>query len=144
PRADVHPERLFTRHLCRLCAGGRGLAAAAGGSLGGPGMRRQCRSGEGADEPGGPAVTDSSQDVGARLNEKLAQAGLGPLDPALAGRFGEYCSLLLRWNARTNLTAIRDEDGILSRHFVESIACARALPTGLHTLLDFGSGAGFP
>jgi 16S rRNA (guanine527-N7)-methyltransferase len=52
--------------------------------------------------------------------------------------------LILRWNARVNLTAIRDEEGILSRHFVESIACARALPFGIRTLLDFGSGAGFP
>jgi len=52
--------------------------------------------------------------------------------------------LLLRWNARTNLTAVRDEDGILARHFVESIACARALPAGIETLLDFGSGGGFP
>jgi 16S rRNA (guanine527-N7)-methyltransferase len=43
-----------------------------------------------------------------------------------------------------NLTAIRDEDGILSRHFVESITCARALPAGIKTLLDFGSGTGFP
>jgi 16S rRNA (guanine527-N7)-methyltransferase len=42
------------------------------------------------------------------------------------------------------LTAVRDADGILSRHFVESIACAQSLPTGIHTLLDFGSGAGFP
>ncbi len=43
-----------------------------------------------------------------------------------------------------NLTATRNEDGILSRHSVESIACARALPPGIATLLDFGSGAGFP
>ena len=43
-----------------------------------------------------------------------------------------------------NSTAIRDEEGILSRHFVESIACACALPAGIFTLLDFGSGAGFP
>ena len=43
-----------------------------------------------------------------------------------------------------NLTAVRDEDGILSRHFVESIVCARALPTGSESLLDFGSGGGFP
>ena len=63
---------------------------------------------------------------------------------AQAGRFEEYLSLLLRWNARVNLTAIRDEEGILRRHFVESIACARALPAGIATLLDFGSGAGFP
>ncbi len=89
-------------------------------------------------------MSETSQAVGARLNTKLAHAGLGTLDLALAARFGDYCSLLLRWNARTNLTAIRDEDGILSRHFVESIACARALPGGIATLLDFGSGAGLP
>jgi len=43
-----------------------------------------------------------------------------------------------------NLTSIRDQEGVLSRHFVESIACARALPAGIATLLDFGSGAGLP
>jgi 16S rRNA (guanine527-N7)-methyltransferase len=79
-----------------------------------------------------------------RLNALLAKAGLEPLDSALASRFDDYLSLLVRWNARINLTAIRAEDGILSRHFVESIACARALPVGITTLLDFGSGAGFP
>src|ERR1017187_8825649 len=55
-----------------------------------------------------------------------------------------YISLILRWNERVNLTAIREEDGILARHFVESIVCARALPRGIAALLDFGSGAGFP
>jgi 16S rRNA (guanine527-N7)-methyltransferase len=43
-----------------------------------------------------------------------------------------------------NLTAVRDAEGILRRHFVESIACARFLPGEIETLLDFGSGAGFP
>jgi 16S rRNA (guanine527-N7)-methyltransferase len=66
------------------------------------------------------------------------------LDAALAGQFEAYLSLILRWNARVNLTAIRDQEGIFRRHFVESIACARALPAGIATLLDFGSGAGFP
>jgi len=61
-----------------------------------------------------------------------------------ANRFATYLSLILRWNARVNLTAIRDEEGILRRHFVESIVCARSLPVGIATLLDFGSGAGFP
>jgi 16S rRNA (guanine527-N7)-methyltransferase len=79
-----------------------------------------------------------------RLNLLLTEAGLAALDSAQAGAFEVYFSLILRWNARVNLTAIRDEEGILQRHFVESIACARALPTGIHTLLDFGSGAGFP
>jgi 16S rRNA (guanine527-N7)-methyltransferase len=78
------------------------------------------------------------------LNEALEAAGMVPLEPALAARFAAFLSLLLRWNKRVNLTAIRDEDGILGRHFVESIACATALPAGIVSLLDFGSGAGFP
>jgi 16S rRNA (guanine527-N7)-methyltransferase len=82
--------------------------------------------------------------VGVRLNALLAEAAQPPLDPHLSQRFETLLSLFLRWSARINLTAIRDEEGILSRHFVESIACARALPAGLSTLLDFGSGAGFP
>jgi 16S rRNA (guanine527-N7)-methyltransferase len=89
-------------------------------------------------------VTESPQATGERLNILLQQAGMESLDPALTCRFGEYCALLMRWNARTNITSIRDEAGILSRHFVESIACARALPAGIATLLDFGSGGGFP
>jgi len=82
--------------------------------------------------------------VGVRLNALLSEAGLERVDSVLAGRFEDYLSLFIRWNARLNLTAIRDEEGIISRHFVESIACARALPSGIATLLDFGSGAGFP
>ena len=53
-------------------------------------------------------------------------------------------TLLLRWNARTNLTAVREPEAILRRHFIESIAVAQALPAGIATLLDYGSGAGFP
>jgi 16S rRNA (guanine527-N7)-methyltransferase len=89
-------------------------------------------------------VSEGLHSAGVRLNALLAEAGLAPLDGVLAGRFEDYLSLLLRWNARVNLTAIRDEEGILRRHFVESIACARLLPAGIDTLLDFGSGAGFP
>lgn len=89
-------------------------------------------------------VSEEDQSAGVRLNILLATAGLERLDGMLAGRFEDYLSLFVRWNARLNLTAIRDEEGILARHFVESIACARALPAGIATLLDFGSGAGFP
>lgn len=86
----------------------------------------------------------SAEHVRNRLNELLVQAGLAPLDPPAAARFEQYFSLFRRWNSRLNLSAIRDQEGILSRHFVESIACARALPAGISTLLDYGSGAGFP
>lgn len=89
-------------------------------------------------------MTDPSLSTGARLNVLLAKAGQAPLTDEQAHAFEAYLALLVRWNARVNLTAIRDEEGILARHFVESIACARALPAGIGTLLDFGSGAGFP
>lgn len=82
--------------------------------------------------------------VGPRLNALLVESCLTPLDPHLSQQFAALLSLFIRWNARINLSAIRDVDSILSRHFVESIACARALPAGISSLLDFGSGAGFP
>jgi 16S rRNA (guanine527-N7)-methyltransferase len=89
-------------------------------------------------------MTETPHPAATRLNVLLAEAAQPPLDPHLSQQFDALLSLFLRWNARINLTAIRDQEGILSRHFVESIACARALPAGLSTLLDFGSGAGFP
>lgn len=69
--------------------------------------------------------------------------------PALLLRLDEYLNLLLRWNARMNLTAIRKPENIVRRHFGESLFLARHLPAynvprGTFTLLDHGSGAGFP
>ena len=86
----------------------------------------------------------SSRSGETRLAELLSAAGLKSLQVEQNKQLSNYVALILRWNARTNLTAVRDEEGILSRHIVESIACAQALPAGIATLLDFGSGAGFP
>ena len=55
-----------------------------------------------------------------------------------------YLDLLLRWNGRTNLTAIREPEQIVTRHFGESLLLARLVPSDAQTLLDLGSGAGFP
>jgi 16S rRNA (guanine527-N7)-methyltransferase len=74
-----------------------------------------------------------------------------------------YIDLLLRWNSRVNLTAIRTPDEIVTRHFGESLFTARQLfPQVAGTpppepnknsaqetpadglLVDIGSGAGFP
>jgi 16S rRNA (guanine527-N7)-methyltransferase len=84
-----------------------------------------------------------------RLNELLTQSNHPLLAPETSEKFAAYLTLLQKWNAKTNLTAIRDEEGILNRHFLESSLCASilgstALSAGIHTLLDFGSGAGFP
>lgn len=65
-------------------------------------------------------------------------------------RISTYIDLLLRWNARVNLTAIRDEDEIVTRHFGESLFAARQLFPGTSrkdvdsSVADVGSGAGFP
>jgi 16S rRNA (guanine527-N7)-methyltransferase len=82
--------------------------------------------------------------LAARLNQLLHELDSPFLPDELTEKFEIYLQLLLKWNARTNLTAIRDEDEILRRHFVESILCAQFLPSNISSLLDFGSGAGFP
>jgi 16S rRNA (guanine527-N7)-methyltransferase len=79
-----------------------------------------------------------------RLNDLLQKAGLEPLNDQTARQFDVYLSLFVRWNARINLSSVRDEDGILSRHIIESISVARWLPREVATLLDFGSGGGLP
>jgi 16S rRNA (guanine527-N7)-methyltransferase len=58
-----------------------------------------------------------------------------------------YIDLLLKWNAKLNLTAIRDPEEIITRHFGESLFAARRLfPTANshESVIDIGSGAGFP
>jgi 16S rRNA (guanine527-N7)-methyltransferase len=58
-----------------------------------------------------------------------------------------YLDLLLRWNARIGLTAVRDPEEIITRHFGESFFAARQLfspDAPAVTAIDIGSGAGFP
>jgi 16S rRNA (guanine527-N7)-methyltransferase len=59
-----------------------------------------------------------------------------------------YLDLLLRWNARMNLTAVRDAESIVTRHFGESLfAASHLFPASADStasLVDIGSGAGFP
>lgn len=57
-----------------------------------------------------------------------------------------YIDMLLRWNARMNLTAVREPEQIVTRHFGESLFAARHLvsPDSQISYSDLGSGAGFP
>lgn len=77
------------------------------------------------------------------IGEAVVAAGLKPLWPEAAEQLARYLQLLLRWNAKLNLTAVRDSSQIVQLHFLECIQCAQALPE-TQTLLDFGSGAGLP
>jgi len=94
------------------------------------------------------------------------------MSPSQLQSISTYIDILLRWNARINLTAIRDPEEIVTRHFGESLFAARHLfpkvypvpsvspvakdvdvdaandrrPTtnGSIRVADLGSGAGFP
>jgi 16S rRNA (guanine527-N7)-methyltransferase len=55
-----------------------------------------------------------------------------------------YVDLLLKWNAKVNLTAVRNPDEIITRHFGESFFAAARLAPLRDTAIDLGSGAGFP
>ncbi|HEY6413247.1 MAG TPA: 16S rRNA (guanine(527)-N(7))-methyltransferase RsmG [Edaphobacter sp.] len=68
---------------------------------------------------------------------------LSPVPPEILPKLSLYLDLLLKWNARTNLTAIRDPEEIVRRHFGESLFAAQHIGP-CNTLLDLGSGAGFP
>jgi 16S rRNA (guanine527-N7)-methyltransferase len=116
---------------------------------------------------------------GTASKELPFRAGFSPREPALSGSRGEsavlsnaqlqnismYIDILLRWNARINLTAVRQPEHIVTRHFGESLFAARHLfpdprvrtdtpaagPPHARSqrppaprVLDIGSGAGFP
>jgi 16S rRNA (guanine527-N7)-methyltransferase len=55
-----------------------------------------------------------------------------------------YMGMLLAWNEKINLTAIRDPLEMLYRHFCESMYAAVAVPLDAGRLADVGSGGGFP
>ncbi len=89
------------------------------------------------------------------LEPYLAQPGptstAGPfvLSSQQLDHISKYINILLRWNARTNLTAVRQPEEIVCRHFGESLFTARYLfprvvDQPASHLIDVGSGAGFP
>lgn len=59
-------------------------------------------------------------------------------------KFERYLDLLLEWNEKFNLTAITDKDEIEEKHFIDSIELVKYFDLKNKTLLDVGSGAGFP
>lgn len=79
--------------------------------------------------------------------------GGASIPAALVGQTQAYLDLLLRWNARMNLTAVREPEQIVTRHFGESLFAAGVLQNGgafasrsgiAASLADVGAGAGFP
>ena len=53
------------------------------------------------------------------------------------------CNIMLEHNKVMNLSAIRDEQGVICRHFADSLTIAKHIPQGAK-VLDVGSGGGMP
>ncbi len=78
------------------------------------------------------------------LGEAARAFGL-ELSPAQLNAFEIYWRELQEWNSRVNLTSIVDRDQVIVKHFLDSLSVAPLLPPELPiSLVDIGSGAGFP
>lgn len=77
----------------------------------------------------------------------LLKEGAGRLGIVLGDReiepFLRYLEGLKEWNRRINLTSIKDDKGIVIRHFLDSLTLV-SMVRPFNALLDIGSGAGFP
>lgn len=74
---------------------------------------------------------EGSRALGVKLSEEKVDA------------FNFFLEELMRWNQRINLTSLRDPLDIIVNHFLDSLAVSPYL-SPRSSLLDIGSGAGFP
>lgn len=77
------------------------------------------------------------------LLEALKEINLD-LDIDIIDKLIEYAELLYEYNRHTNLTAIRDKEDMLEKHFVDSLLVHKILPIREGKAIDIGTGAGFP
>ena len=91
-------------------------------------------------------MSGGEDDLSALLHGAVA-LGIA-LDEGQLERFARYRALLLEWNARINLTAITGPLEVATRHFLDSLTVVLGVPAALRagapSVLDVGSGAGFP
>ena len=66
-----------------------------------------------------------------------------PLRMDQVDQLAQHCEMLVFWNRKTNLTAITDPAEIAVKHVLDSLAAVNIIPAG-STVLDMGSGGGFP
>lgn len=78
-------------------------------------------------------MSKSAEDVGLQLTKEQYE------------KFIIYMRLLQEWNEKINLTAIVEDEEVIKKHFIDSInAFKRDELKNAHTLIDVGTGAGFP
>ena len=71
-------------------------------------------------------------------------APYGSLSPAQLEQLESHYQLLLRWNAKLNLTRMDSLLEATQLHYCESMFLGQRLPPGPLRIVDIGSGAGFP
>lgn len=65
------------------------------------------------------------------------------IDRSATQKFAVYAAELMKWNRKTNLTAITNPKDVAVKHFLDSIIPSRHIAAGSR-VLDIGSGGGFP
>ena len=79
-----------------------------------------------------------------QLKRECADFGV-EIDNLAAERFDTYARILIQWNEKMNLTAITEPNAVVTRHFADSLTFLSAVkPQENASLIDIGSGAGFP
>lgn len=85
--------------------------------------------------------------VDAALQQQIRSGAVrvgGVADTRVMQGLARYLELLLLWNRRVNLTAISEPTAIVEKHFVDSLAVYPHIPANARSIIDVGSGAGFP
>jgi 16S rRNA (guanine527-N7)-methyltransferase len=85
-------------------------------------------------------------DIQRLFAERVSAAGVRLADPERATRrFETYYRLLVEWNENMNLTGITEREAVYEKHFYDSLTlCMAADLQQIFTVVDVGSGAGFP
>lgn len=81
-----------------------------------------------------------------RLQRRARRAGI-VVDVDLAGLLERYYTLLVRWNAKINLTSRLEpagQDESIDRLLIEPLVAARHIQPHVRSLIDIGSGGGSP
>jgi len=137
----------------RPAGGGEGAAGAPDDGAEGPAGKSESA----GETPEGSAARrdDDPDDVAAHANTPVpsldelraalewAFAG-EEIEGAVLARFAEHARLVLAGNQRLNLTAIVEPREVAAKHYLDSWRTTRLLPLGGRSLLDLGTGGGFP
>lgn len=81
-------------------------------------------------------LVEGAQKIGIELNKVQIEC------------FSRYLDLLIKWNQKINLTSLKISSEIISKHFLDSISCIKAINQYIHleeiNIIDVGTGAGLP